>query len=104
MEKCSLASVASGWFSIKVVFGCGNVSEERDELISATKNGGRKERYRTAQKEDSYATQNLFWAPFVFEFVFGPLRLCIFGVFRLWVQQSGQGKCVSRCMWILEGG
>lgn len=99
--------MASGWFFIKVVFGCSHASEEGDELVSATEERGRKESGGTIRKEDGYATQNLVWAlsdARVREFVFGPLWLCIFGVFRLWVQQSGQGTCLSGCMWILKGG
>lgn len=72
----------------------------------SNKERGRKGSYRTIRKQGSYATQNLVWAlsdARLREFVFGPLWLCIFGVFRLWVQQSGQGKRLSRCMWIFKG-
>lgn len=82
---------------------------QKEEMSSfqQQKNGAGKRVTEQYEKEDGYATQNLVWAlsdARVREFVFGPLRLCIFGVFRLWVQQSGQGTCLSRCMWILKGG
>lgn len=91
---------------IKVVFGWSHVSEEGDELVSSLNKGAGKGSERTIWKEGSYATPNVEWAlsaARLREFVFGPLWLCIFGVFRLRVQQSGQGKSLSGCMWIFKG-
>lgn len=89
-----MASVASGWFfCIKVVFGC-KVSDRRGRgaLISKKVQSERK-KMKAVVKRTCFGFSRYFQLR---ELVFGPLWLCIFGVFWLQVwQQSGQGMCLK---------
>lgn len=89
-----MASVASGWFFISrwCLVVVRYPTEEGEELFSARK-------YRVNEKMKAVVKRACFGFSLYFQsrkLVFGPLWLCIFGVFRLRVwQQSGQGMCLK---------